>query len=194
MNIKHTAAAAGTWLAGLAINLAATGAAHAGLDGATVTANYHWPTLNEVLLPSGTAVVGAGIEFPDLGGWGVGVSPSVDVFDSGFSISYPVGMLLAPPHESITFDGLVLADALGALPSITGVQLVFSNIPGFGAAQLSFDADHVYVNQIGFTSFDAGATIEVAVNFAPVPEPASVLLMGLGVVALLAGRRLGARR
>ncbi len=176
-------------LAASAALLCAAATAHAGFDGATVGADYRWPTLNDTLWAGGSAVVGAGIEFPDLGGFGVGISPAVDVADGGFTLSYPAGFRLSPPDPAITFDGLVLTDLHGALPAITGVSLVASNIPGFGAAQLSFDADHVYVNQTGFTQFDAGATIEVAVSFAPVPEPATLLLMAAGVLVLVPAAR-----
>ena len=87
MTTKHTTTLAATLLAGLAINLGAAGAAHAGFEGATVSADYRWPTLNTTLWAGGTAVVGADIEFPDIGGFGVGVSPMVDVFDGGFTLA-----------------------------------------------------------------------------------------------------------
>ena len=138
--------------------------AHAGFLGNTVSADYHFPDLGTVLYPSGNAVVGAGTEFPNVGGFGVGISPSVDISDTNILISYPVGFTFSSPPTK-TFDGWVISDILGAIPNIIGVSLLGTNIPGYDASQLSFDSDHVYINQLNFASFAANAFISVDVQF-----------------------------
>lgn len=184
-SLRSIAAAAGLALAAIA------SPAWAGFDGKTVSVDYRWPDANTTLWAGGSAVVGAGVEFPDLGGFGVGNSPSVDLSDLGVVISYQSGFNLS--NSGISFDGYVISDINHTLPTITGVSLASSNIPGFSNAQLSFDADHVYVNQVGFSHFDAGSTIAVNVNFAPVPEPSSLLMMAAGL-GLFGVNRLRQRR
>ena len=171
--------------------------AYAGFIGNTVSADYHYPNLGTILFPSGNAVVGAGIEFPNIGGFGVGISPSVDISDTNILISYPAGFSFAPPPK--TFDGWVISDILGTIPNIIGVSLSGTNIPGYNASQLSFDNDHVYINQLNFASFNANAFISVDVRFIPepsiVPEPSTFFLLGSGLVGLLCNgwwRRKGA--
>lgn len=177
--------------AGLAVAAFASPAAWAGFDGHDVSADYRWPDLATTLWAGGTATVGAAVEFPDLGGFGIGTSPAVDLSDLGFTISYPTGFNLS--NSGISFDGIVITDIHGTLPAITGVSLAGSSIGGFSNANLSFDADHVYVNQVGFSHFDAGSSISVNVNFAPVPEPAALLMMGAGL-GLLSLNRLRQQR
>jgi hypothetical protein len=162
----------------------ATSKASADFIGGTVSANYYFPDSATVLYPSGNAVVGAGVEFPDIGGFGVGTSPSVDISGTSILITYPAGFFL---NTSIpkTFDGFVIADEGGTIPPITGVSLGGTNIPGYDGSQLSFDADHVFVNQLGFSGFDAGAFIQVDVTFAPLPSSVGMgmALLGLAVIA-----------
>ena len=140
--------------------LIGTSAADAGFFGGTVSANYYWPNLATVLYPSGTAAAGAAVEFPSVGGQVL----SVDVTDTGFRITYPNGWNFNTITPK-TFDGFVIADALGTISPITGVSIAATNIPGFDASKLAFDADHVYVNQLGYATFPAGSFIEVNVNF-----------------------------
>jgi hypothetical protein len=170
--------------------------ASADFIGGTVSADYHFPDLATVQYASGNAVVGAGVEFDNPGGFGVGISPSVDISATSILITYPAGYNLANPPGK-TFDGFVITDTGGTIPDITGVSLASTNIPGYDGSQLSFDADHVYVNQLGFTHFDSGAFIEVNVTFADAvaaPLPSSVA-MGMALVALAAiGRALNLRR
>jgi hypothetical protein len=154
--------------------------AHAGFLGNTVAADYHWPNLRTVLYPSGNAVVGAGIEFPNVGGFGVGISPSVDISDTNILITYPVGFSFAPPPK--TFDGWVISDILGAIPNIIGVSLRGTNIPGYDASQLSFDSDHVFINQLNFASFAANAFISVDVQFESVGPGPAILISPSGSI------------
>lgn len=158
--------------------------ASAGFTGATVSADYHWPDLGTVLYASGSAVVGPGVEFDNIGGFGVGTSPAVDFSDANILITYPAGWSL---NGGGTFDGWVFTDLLAMVPTITGVSLAATNIPGFTAAFLSFDADHVYADQLGLGSWGPGSFISINVSFAStVPEPNSLLLI-VAAGAMLAG-------
>lgn len=135
--------------------------ATAGFFGNTVSANYEWPNLGTVLYASGNAIAGTGVEFPNVGGQNV----SVDFSDTGFRITYTTGWFLNTTDPK-TFDGWVISDVLGTIPNITGVSLAGTNIPGYDGSQVSFDAKHVYVNQLGFSGFNPGSYIDVNVSFA----------------------------
>ena len=125
---------------GAALAIGVSSAATAGQNGNTVSANYDWPTLGTVLYASGTAVVGPGVEFDNIGGFGVGLSPTVDFSDSNILVTYPGGWLLAGTGS---FDGWVFTDYTKS--DIIGVSLAGTNLPGFTAADLSFDFELTYM-------------------------------------------------
>jgi hypothetical protein len=141
-----------------------------GFIGATVSADYRWPSLGAVLYESGTAIVDGQIEFRNIGGFGIGVSPAVDFSQANITVSYPVGFSLAGTGS---FDGWAFT-ALDGAPGITGVSLSGSNIPGFTAARLSFDETHVYANTLGLGTLAPGSSISIDVRFTSTP------VLGLG--------------
>lgn len=146
----------------LALALAAVDSpSHAvGFYGNAVSANYEWPNRGTVLYASGTVAAGPVVEFPAVGGLGV----SVDFTDTSVRIAYANGWTFNTSAPK-TFDGLTITVS-GAAPTISGVSLAGTNIPGYGASNLSFDATHVYVNHAGLSSLAPGSFIDVAV-YAP---------------------------
>lgn len=168
----------------LGLTLAALGTivsspAKAGLIGETVSVDYHWPTLGSVYISSGNAVVGAGVEFAGIGGFG----PAADIADDSFTITYNQQWNLA---GSGPFDGLVLSSLTA---DITGIS-IGSNTFGF-VPTVTFDSQHVYVNQFGAAFLPAGGSLTVNLEFAAeaVSEPGMLILMGLGLAGLGYARR-----
>lgn len=155
-----------------------------GFDGGTVSADYNWPTLGTVYIPSGPAVVGPGVEFTGIGGSNY---PNVDISDTNIYITYPGGWGLA---GSGTFDGWVISDLSNTIPQIVGASLAGSDIPGMNSSFISFDNDHVYVDTLGLLGWAAGSFISVDVEFAAVPEPTSIIVWSvLGIAGVVAYRR-----
>jgi hypothetical protein len=151
------------------------------LSGATVTADYHWPNLGTIQFASGPAVVGAGLEFNNLGGFGIGISPTADFSATNILVTYPVGYGLAGVG---TFDGWVFSVVGGLAPPIIGVSLAGTNIPGFTAARLSFNATQVFADQLGLGSWGPNTSFSVNLEFGDaVPEPATLMLLGSGLMA-----------
>jgi hypothetical protein len=150
--------------------------ARADLVGTTATVNYEWPTLGTVLYSGGTQVItSSGTTFPvDSGDDPVTVTGSnlTLTFDDGWSFS------TAPK----TFDGIVLTDP-GAY--ITGVSLAGTNITGFLASDVTFDAHDVYINfpYPPLSALNVGADVSVNIaTAAATPEPSGLLLLGTGML------------
>lgn len=177
-------------IAGAAMVLAlAWSPASAGFWSHEVWADYHFPDLGTVYLSSGPATVGSGVEFDNIGGFGIGVSPAVDFSDTNILLTYPVGWSLAGTG---TFDGWVFGDGSATVPEIVAVSLAGTNIAGLTQSNLSFDADHVYLNQLGLGSWGVNSFVSMDVSFVDaVPEPKTAFLMlgGMALAGLLALRR-----
>lgn len=167
-----------------AILALASSPASAGFLGHTVSADYHWPNLGTVLYASGNAVAGAGLEFDNVGGFVGGNGPDVDFSDANIRVTYPTGWFFDTVTPR-TFDGWVFADAAAA---IVGVTLDDTNITGLTAAALSFDATHVYLDQLSLGDFAANSFVSIDVAFA-VPEPAMGAALGFGLIGIALARR-----
>jgi hypothetical protein len=152
--------------------------AKATFAGDIVTVNYEWPDLGTVLYAGGSSTIAAGGTTFDMSSGGV----LADVSSSNILLTFPGGWGFSTAPK--TFDGVVVTDPLAV---ITGVSLASTNIAGFVASDLSFDANNVYIDFPfpPFSSLDAGASVSADVQFAsPVPEPKSLYLT-MAVLALL---------
>jgi hypothetical protein len=155
--------------------------AKADFIGGDVTVNYEWPNLGTVLYAGGTKPIPPGGTTFDLDRCGA----MVDVTSSDIVVTFPIGWFFNTTTPK-TFDGVVVADPSA---EITGVSLNSTNISGYVASDLGFDAHDVFINfpYPPFSSLDAGASVTVGVDFDPaatVPEPGSFTLLALALAGL----------
>jgi len=154
--------------------------ARASFIGNTVGVNYDFPALGDVIYSGGSQVIPvAGATF-NLASGGL----LVNVTGDAITVTFPPGWLFS--NVAKTFDGLVISDSS---PTIAGITLASTNIPGFVASDLSSNTGNVYINfPASFTSLNAGSTITVDVAFAPEPAPLALwsvaLLMGITFLGL----------
>lgn len=78
----------------------------------------------------------------------------------------------------------------GTIPDFTSVAInAATNMAGFDASRITFDANNIWVNWQGLP-YDTNTIVSLDVNGgSDVPEPSTMLLVGLGAVAILASRR-----
>ena len=162
-------------LAALALSALAN-TAQAGMINDAVHVDYLFPDVGSVYDTLGTQTVGAsGASFT-----------FYDYFDmtvTGRKVL--VDFKLDTTWTATSFNGFVLTDLDKALPSFSLDSA--SNMAGFSASNFYVSGHALYVNWAGlsFTS-DTNVVLDAA---ADVPEPFTVGLMGLGLLALGAARR-----
>jgi len=174
-----------TCLAGcLAVFFSANGSVQAGImfDGETIGYQYLYPSLSDVIF-SASPVVGAGVELPGLLSAG-GDTASMDISDTNILIDfYESSYTFFAPE---IFNGFRIFDIGATLPSIGSVTIAAAtNMVGFSAANISFDANNIYVNLQGldFTPSTI-VSLDVAPGVAAVPEPSTLIAFcAVGVVA-----------
>ena len=149
------------------------------LDGKTLEITYRVPTLSSIFATN-IVVVDSSVEWQAF----VGLV-SVDVSDTNVRFNF----LTSNAFNPATFSGFVFFDLLGTIPNFTGFTLNSTNMSGFTQSNLSFDADHLFVNWQGLSfTADTFVSVDVTAGAAPVPEPATWTLVGCGLV--LVGRRI----
>ena len=105
---------------------------------------------------------------------------SVDVNADSFFVDFH----MRGGWNEAAFNG-VLVDGLDDSTS-QGLQGVFvtTNMSGWESSRMTFDSNSVWLNWAGLYSFDENTYFRVDLDFATVPEPATMLLFGIGLLGL----------
>ena len=167
-----------TLVVGILATVAAPVANAALLMGNTVSFTYLFPNISTVIgVPAdGNYVVGAGVEIPN--GFAVGEG-SLDISNSNiladFSSSGGYGLAL--------FHGFRITDVNGTIASFTSVSVdAITNMVGFDASRVSFDADNIWVNWQGL-GFTPNTFVSINIGGGTVPEPTSLALFAAALFA-----------
>lgn len=168
------------FLAAVTLALGLSGISQAALlDGKTVNYQYYFPGLGSPYgnAANGDYVVGAGVEVSNIAD-GRG---TLDISDSNLYIDYAN----ASSWVGAAFNGFVITDILNDISDFTGVTInAATNLVGFDLSRISFDNNQIWVNWQGL-SFDANTIVSLDLQGGQVPEPESLALFGLGVIALV---------
>jgi hypothetical protein len=154
------------------------------LLGSTVTVVGRYPTFNSVTTYPATATVGQGVEFTRLDvvpGFGVSFLPVA--FDVGSS-TIDLGYGYAYSGSRASFDGPVFTfDSQSA--KIVGVTANANSSANYGQIQIGWTDNQVTFNFAQMAGFSPGANFRFDVALAPVPEPSTLSLSAIGLLALL---------
>jgi len=165
---------------------AGTASATPFLVGSTIQITYLYPDTSTVYAGNqfNVVVVDPGQEFPNFAGF-----VDIDIQDTKILIKATRN---GGPNF-VAFDGLKFFDINGLIPAWTPtLNAGGTTFAGFGASALTFTGDTIFANFAGLT-ISQGQTVEIdlapASSPSTVPEPASLLLLGTGVLRLAARRR-----
>ena len=156
---------------------AMTGTSQAALLGSTVGVDFYYPVISTLICSSGSAVVGAGVEYAaGCGGFGL---TSIDITNTQVIVVAAIG------NSPGSFNGFVMSMLSG--PLITSLTYNAGDSTR-GVTGTSFTGTSMSFN---FASQGSGtAVFDIGTGPSAVPIPAALPLLGgaLGFVAL-AGRR-----
>ena len=163
------------------------------LDGQTVEYQYLVPTITTPysVADNGNKLVGAGVEVSNIvDGYGI-----MNISDTNLYVDF-TGESFFTIATGDTFNGFRITDIFGAIPSFTSVSInAATNMVGFDASAITFDADHIWVNWISL-GFNANTVVSLDINSVPnsdpgsIPEPSTLAIWGiLGGLGMIAARR-----
>jgi hypothetical protein len=178
--------------------LAFVPAAQADFTGITLDAAYYFPD-SSTLYPQASFSpsvfnVGAGVE--TTGNIENVTFLPVDFSGNSLTIDFNTD-LTNPTFNSTAFNGIIFNLLSGGTLGITGVTVDGStNLPGFSAGQVTFNDTQLLINFSG-QSYNTDSSLTLGFTFAPVPEPAAIVSMSMGLVGVagftVRRRRLAAR-
>jgi hypothetical protein len=160
--------------------------AEAGLIGKQMDAVYYYPDTStpyaQASFTPSSFTVGPGQETD---GNVEGVTHLlVDFSDSMLTITLQT-TLSTPTWGTAPFNGIIFTSP-GPLGIVGAAVDPATTMAGFDNSRISFDADQILVNWNGLPYVNGTV---VKVDFAVVPEPATMALLGAGLLGLAAARR-----
>jgi len=166
-------------------------ASAAGLTGTTVVLDYTYDSGTQVFQTQDSLVVAAGTELSCPGSAKVcqilsAATQSLDFGDNSIRYDY-VGLNGATAGFSdVPINRFAFSSLFDSGTVITGVQ-ISTDIAGLDSSRLSFTAHGLTLDVRGLP-LGSQSFFQLSLQTAPVPEPASAMLL-LGGLALLAARR-----
>ncbi len=169
-----------------------TAAQAALLESKTVNLQYFLPDMATPFADPGNGnyAVGAGVEVPDF----ANSRTSVDFSDTNILLDFDLG----GAFFAVDFNGFRIFDVNGDIADIVGVSInALTNMVGLDDSRITFDANTIWVNWQGLIhNADTIVSLDLIGREPypnPIPEPAALGLLGMGILGLAGARRLAGR-
>lgn len=147
------------------------------LEGQQVTLDVAWPGTTNINYSYGPFFVNSTPEVT-VNGVAALVDFSATVSDASVTFEFPQSNTFATDP----FNGYVLTEDSTTIPAFFSASVdPGTTLAGFDQSRVSFDARDVYLNVSGL---DVRAGQTLSVDFTPVPEPSTIVLLGVGAICM----------